>query len=165
MTNDLMLRRKWTLRAHGQQVIFVKKRNESSEHVLMKAFIWALYLPAYPDLLVEVSIGDRYKPDVVSLDERQRPRFWGEAGEVGKRKIESLVRRYRHTHFALAKWDASLDPFREIVQEAVENVRRTAPFDLLCFPPESPERFIDDNGRIDINHDALQWLRLYPNGR
>lgn len=64
MTSELMLRRKWTLRAHGEQVVFVKKRNERAEHVLMKSFLWALYLPDYPDLTVEISIGDRYKPAV-----------------------------------------------------------------------------------------------------
>lgn len=43
VTSDLMLRRKWTLRAHGRQVVFVKKANESGEHVLMKALLWALH--------------------------------------------------------------------------------------------------------------------------
>ena len=94
MTQDLLLRRKWKLRAHDQQVIFVKKAGESAEHVLMKAFIWALYLPDYPDMLVEVRIGDRYKPDLVSMDPVQAaPRFWGEAGQVGRAKIHKLVRR------------------------------------------------------------------------
>jgi hypothetical protein len=34
------------LRAHGEQVVFVKRANERREHVLMKAILWALYLPA-----------------------------------------------------------------------------------------------------------------------
>ncbi len=58
MTEDLLLRRKWTLRAHGRQVVFVKKPVESSTHVVMKALLWALYLPQYPDLTVEIAIGD-----------------------------------------------------------------------------------------------------------
>lgn len=103
MSNDLSLRRKWTLRAHGKQVIFVKKSQESSRHVLLKAYIWALYLPDYPELLVEVKIGDRYKPDVVMIDAFSQPLFWGEAGDVGQRKIHKLVRRYRNTHFVMAK--------------------------------------------------------------
>ena len=41
MSSDLLLRRKLTLRAHGEQVVFVKKSRESLEHVLMKAFLWA----------------------------------------------------------------------------------------------------------------------------
>ena len=112
MTDELFLRRKWTLRAHGRQVVFVKKPYESDTHVLMKALLWALYLPAYPELTVEIAIGDRYKPDVVALDARGEPGFWGEAGDVTTAKIRSLARRYRDTHFALAKWDTRLEPYQ-----------------------------------------------------
>ena len=48
MTDELFLRRKWTLRAHDRQVVFVKKSYESDTHVLMKALLWALYLPDVP---------------------------------------------------------------------------------------------------------------------
>jgi len=34
MTQDLFLRRKWTLRAHGQQVVFVERANERTAHVI-----------------------------------------------------------------------------------------------------------------------------------
>jgi hypothetical protein len=160
MTDDLMLRRKWTLRAHDSQVVFVKRVNERREHVLMKAFIWALYLPEYPDLLVEVRVGDRYKPDVVALNDQGQPRFWGEAGQVGVEKIHSLARRYRSTHFAIAKWEARLQPFVGIVEEALDGLRRSAPFDLLNFPEDSAERFINERGYIHLTHDDLQWTRL-----
>ena len=124
MTSELFLRRKWTLRAHSRQVVFVKKSNERAEHVLMKAFLWALYLPMYPDLSVEVRVGDRYKPDVVALDEGGHPIFWAEAGQVGLDKIRSLLRRYRNTHFAIAKWATRLDPYVELVNGALEGLRR-----------------------------------------
>ncbi len=160
MTDDLHLRRKWTLRAHGRQVVFVKKANESAQHVLMKAFLWALYLPTYPDVTVEVAVGDRYKPDLVALDAAGRPRFWGEAGEVRVQKVRSLARRYRATHFALAKWDTRLGPYVAIVQAALQGLDRRAPFDLLAFPADSAERFIDDAGQIRISHADGQWTRL-----
>ena len=160
MADDLWLRRKLTLRAHGRQVVFVKKRQESIEHVLMKAFLWALYLPAYPDLTVEIPIGDKYKPDVVMLDGGGRPLFWGEAGKVSAPKIASLVRRYRTTHFALAKWATALDPFREIVEGALDGYARSAPFDLLAFPRDAAERFIDARGHVTITHEDVEWLRL-----
>ena len=158
--SDLHLRRKLTLRAHGEQIVFVKKQRERIEHVLMKAFLWALYLPDYPDLTVEIRIGDRYKPDVVGLDARGRPAFWGEAGKVSPTKIESLTRRYRSTHFALAKWSTDLTPFIEIVQDATADLDRSAPFDLLTFPRDSAERFIDGRGHIHLTHDDLTWIRL-----
>ena len=158
--SDLLLRRKLTLRAHGEQVVFVKKPRERIEHVLMKAFLWALYLPAYREARVEVPIGDKYKPDVVALDGFGRPAFWGEAGKVGVDKITSITRRFRDTHFAMAKWNTALEPYREIVAGAVESLNRTAPFDLLAFPTDSAERFIDHYGRITLAHEDLTWIRL-----
>lgn len=160
MRSERHLRRKFTFKAHGEQVVLVKRKEERTEHVLMKAFLWALYLPEYPDLTVEVSIGDKYKPDVVSLDAFGEPRFWGEAGSVGREKIESLARRYPRTHFAIAKWATDLSPFIEIVEEALKNNRRRAPFDLLRFPSGSGERFIDDKGQLTLTLDDLDWQRL-----
>ncbi len=160
MDPDLLLRRKLTLRAHGAQVVFVKKRQERLEHVLMKAFLWALYLPGYPALTVEVGVGDKYKPDVVALDTDGRPAFWGEAGKVNLHKIASLTRRFRSTHFALAKWGADLTPFVEIVRAAAAGLDRTAPFDLLSFPADSAERFVEASGRITISHEDVAWVRL-----
>ncbi len=165
MTNDLMLPRKWTLRAHGEQVVFVKKANERSAHVIMKALLWALYLPQYPDLAIEIRIGDKYKPDVVQLADSTpgavaRPEFWGEAGAVSAAKIASLVRRFRDTHFALAKWDTRLDPFEALVRKALDGVKRGAPFDLIRVPPDAAERFFDGRGNIDVTFDDLDWRRL-----
>jgi hypothetical protein len=88
------------------------------------------------------------------------PRFWGEAGQVGKEKIETLVRRYPGTHFAIAKWDTALAPVEALVREALADVRREAPFDLMAFPPDSKARFIDEAGRIRLDFDSIEFLRL-----
>jgi hypothetical protein len=160
MSSDSIIPRKWALHAHGRQNVFVKSPDESSRHVLMKAFIWALYLPHYPDLTVEIRIGDRFKPDVVSLDEWGKPRFWGEAGQVSVDKIRSLCRRYRDTHFAIAKWGQRLAPLANVVNVALQDRLHSAPFDLLCFPTDSAERFIDTDGNIHVTHEAIEWLRL-----
>jgi hypothetical protein len=155
------LRRKLTLRAHGEKIIFVKNRNERIEHVWMKAFVWALYLPQYPALSVEVKIGDKYKPDVVQMDARRgEPVFWGEAGQVGPDKIVSLVRRFPRTHFAMAKWETRLGPFVEMVAEAVAEVDRRAPFDLIRVPEDAGERFIDAKGRIALDFSDVTWTRV-----
>lgn len=160
MTTDLMLRRKWTLKAHGQQVVFVKNRNERAIHVLMKAFIWAIYLPTYPDLSVEIKIGDRYKPDVVALNLEQQPTFWGEAGQVSERKLRSLFKRYPHTHFAIGKWSQRLDPHAAIIEKALAGGKRSAPCDLLSFPEDSLERFVDERDRIDIGFEDVDYRQL-----
>jgi hypothetical protein len=159
MTDELFLARKWTLRAHGRQVVFVKRSNEKASHVLMKAFLWALYLRDYPNLVVELPVGDRYRPDVVGLDNMQRPTFWGESGEVSAAKIESLARRYRDTHFAIAKWDAKLEPHAALVERILGRFRRSAPFDVLVFPSNSADRFIE-NGEIHVSHADLEWVRI-----
>ena len=75
MTQELKLRRKWTFRAHGKQVVFIKKTFESEIHVLTKAFLWALFLPDYPDLSVEIQVGNRFKPDLVQISDHQQN--WG----------------------------------------------------------------------------------------
>jgi hypothetical protein len=160
MTSDLFLRRKWTFRAYGKQVVFIKRSNERSSHVLMKAFLWALYLPRYPDLSVEVRVGDRYKPDVVALGDDGHPVFWAEAGQVGLEKIRSLLRRYRDTHFAIAKWDTRLDPYLDLVSDALSGLRRSAPVDLFCFPADSAQRFINERGDIQLTMNDLEWVRL-----
>ncbi len=160
-----ILPRKWMLHAHGKRNVFVKGAQESVEHVLMKIFLWALYLPQYPDLVVETQIGDRYKPDVVQLgapqfDGVREPEFWGESEQVSSRKIRSLVRRYPAAHFAIAKWDHNLKPHVTLVETALEGVRRSAPFDLIRFPADSAQRYIDGEGNVRITFDELEWVRL-----
>lgn len=160
METDLLLRRKWTLRAQDKQIVLVKKHYEKSAHVLMKGFIWALYLPYYSNLTVEISVGDRYKPDVVKLDQQGMPEFWGEAGQISVEKIRSILKRYRSTHFAIAKWKSSLDPLIGIVEKALDGLKRSSPVDLIRFEEDSAQRFIDENGHITIDHDSLDWVRL-----
>jgi hypothetical protein len=163
MPNDLLQWRRWTFRAHGQRMLFVRGRSERPTHVIMKAFLWALYLPTYPALSIEVSIGDRYKPDVISLDQLTgKPLFWGESGHVGRDKIQSLVRRYRETHFAIAKWGMRLEPLMKIVADALEGIPRQVPFDLITFHEDSLDRFIDADGNLTLAFDDLEWIRFEP---
>ena len=143
-------------------MIFVKRPQEQTSHVVMKALVWGLYLPEYPDLSIETPLADRYEPDVASLNADRRPRFWGEAGQVTPVKIRSLVKRYRTTHFAIAKWATRLAPHLAIVKKAVAGIERSAPIDLLIFPEDAAERFIDSSGTIRVRHDDLEWLRIEP---
>lgn len=161
MDSDRYLRRKWVVQAAGQKAIFMKSPREKSEHVYMKIFIWALYLPEYAEMYIERRIGDRYKPDVVALDNQQKPIFWGESGQVGKQKIEKLVRRYPDTHFAIAKWQQNIDPLTDLVKQALKGVKRTATFDLLRFNADSVTRFIDEGGNVKLTYeDLVDWRRL-----
>lgn len=162
MNTDRFLRRKWTLKAHDKQVVVAKGQVERPEHVLMKALIWALYLPQYDNLQIERRIGDRYKPDVVSLIPDGSPVFWGEAGAVSTKKIQSLVRRFPSTHFVISKWERSLHPYEQIVRDAVVHSNRTAPFDLIRFEERHISAHIDDHNVIHIDFDDVHWVRVEP---
>lgn len=158
---------KWMLRAHDQHNVFYWGKHERSTHTIMKAMLWALYLPQYPNLQVEVRIGDRYKPDVVAMpgvadvyQATDQPLFWGESERVGRKKIEDLVRRYPGTHFAIAKWSTGLKSHEKTIQGALKGVRRSAPFDLISFPADTLRRFVDDEGNVCIAHDDLDWVRF-----
>jgi len=164
---ELLLRRKQTFRAsdgqgHDRQIVLVKRPYETAEHVLMKALLWALYLPQYPNLMVEVAIDDRYKPDLLALGDDNRPRFWGEAGEVSQTKIRSLGRRYRATHLAICKWNTPLSAVLPFVQGALEGLPRAAPCDVLSFAADSEARWIDAQGHISISWAEVIWMRLAP---
>jgi hypothetical protein len=160
MTQDLELRRKWTFRAHGKQMVFFKKSFESGPHVLMKALLWALFLPDYPQLSVEVRIGDRYKPDLVQTDDNGAPVFWAEAGRVGQKKIRDLIHRFRSTHLVFAKWNVNLEPFEKVMEKQTASVRRSAPVDLISFPADSDERFIRPDATIGIAFKNVCRIRF-----
>ena len=159
MNPDLKLRRKWTLRAHDKQMVFIKKPFESDIHVFTKAFIWALFLPAYPNLSVEIPVDSRYRPDVVQFADDGQPVFWAEAGQVSRRKLRALVHRYRFTHLVFAKWNLDLTPFYRILKKEMPVPRREAPVDLVAFPAGSDERFIQPDGTIQITFKDIQHVR------
>ncbi len=158
------LRRKLTFRAHGSTLVLIKRPEESTEHVLQKALLWALYLPSYPTLRVEVPLptGSRYKPDLLALD-GQRPLFWGECGVVSGAKLTDLLHRYRATHFVFSKWTAStstLEVFAASIERALEQTRRSAPVELICFPAHAAD-FIAESGEISItqtNVENRRWV-------
>ncbi len=177
MPSDLALRRTLTFRAHDgaerRTLVLVKKRGESIEHVLMKAVLWALYLPDYPAMQVEVPIGDTYKPDLVHLAPPPggpaygdpEPVFWGEAGKVSAAKWRSLLKRFPDTHFALARWAERLGPHEAIVQRALDGRARRAPLDLISVPPDAEARFVAADGTVAVALSDVEHVRLGPSGR
>lgn len=164
MPSPVLSRRKWKLYAHHQHIVVVNGTREKTSHPLMKAFLWALYMPEYPNITIEIRIGDKYKPDVVAFEPDAElrgspPVFWGEAGQVGADKIKSIARRYRDTHFAVAKWDVSLHHYANWLGNLLNGIKRDAPFDLISFPAKSIE-CIDDDGNIEISFDDVTMMRF-----
>lgn len=164
MTSPVLTRQRWRLHAHGQHIVIVRGERERITHPLLKAFLWALYLPQYPQITVEVPVQDRYKPDVVAFDPARtlytrQPAFWGEAGQVSADKVAALVRRYPDTHFAIAKWDTPLSSFRNWVEAALRGVRRRAPVDLINVPDACIDH-VDAHGNITLTFDHVERQRL-----
>ena len=159
MDRELLLGGKFTFYVGGQKQVFVKKPVEHLRHVMMKALLWGLYLPTYAQLKVEISIGYRYKPDLVALDS-DRPLFWAEAGHVGNQKLKRLLYRFSQTHFAFAVWGTSPAAMLARVRKRLRTVNRRAPVDVIAFPEDAAQQFIDSQGAIRIHHDDLEWQRL-----
>jgi hypothetical protein len=44
-----------------------------------------------------------------------------------------------------------LQPFKQMIDKAIQAVHRSAPVDLISLPAESGERFIGNDGQIQIN--------------
>jgi hypothetical protein len=159
MDADLYIRGKYTFRLNEQKLILVKKAVESRRHVVMKALLWGLYLPAYPGLRVEVPVGYKYKPDLVQMD-ADGPLFWAEAGRVGSEKLRRLLKRFPRTHFAMAAWGRPLAAIETRIRRQTCQIKRKAPVDVIVFPKDADVRFIDSRGRICIDHEDLDWQRI-----
>ncbi len=145
------LRRKYTFKFNGKKVVFVKHREETEAHVLGKAVLYALYQKQYPSLTVEVSVGGKYKPDLVSVDESEKALFWGESGVVSKRKLTYLLRNYPDTHLALLRHSYYIKGFADLVQKELKrNPRpRFAPVEVIGRPKDLAA-YIDDKQELTI---------------
>ena len=158
--NEPAIPRKLTLSAAGRRIVFVKRAGESERHVLLKALVFARYAPDYPNLAVEVGFGHRYKPDLVSFDTEGRPVFWAECGETGKAKVAHLVQGFRDTHLVFAKQVTHLGPYAAMIEEAWPRNGRSAPVELLNFPPDAAE-LIGPDGAISGTCDDCE-VRRFP---
>lgn len=65
---------------------------ESYEHVLMKALAYGIFVSDYPDLQVEVRVGLRYKPDLVTIADDGSFDLWVECGMVSITKTKWLLK-------------------------------------------------------------------------
>jgi hypothetical protein len=156
---ELPLPGKLTVRAGGRKLVLAKRAWESERHVLLKALVFGLYVPAYPDLAVERAIGQHYKPDLVTLDTDSQPLFWAECGETGRQKLAHLIKAFPATHLVVAKQVASLAPYEAIVREALPKGVRSAPVELLNVPSDA-SRFLSDDGRITISFADVTVVRF-----
>ena len=112
----------------GRRVRLWQRRGESYGHVLMKALGYAMFAPLYPGLEVELPVGLRYKPDLVSLNEPEggRPRagarfrFWGECGMVSMRKVAWLLKHGDAERLVLFKTGSGVKAYTHELRDSVE---------------------------------------------
>lgn len=155
------LRRKYTFRVDGDKQILVKRTDEREEHVLMKALMSQLYSQKYLNLKIETSaeVEERYKPDILAINELNEIKFWGECGYVAIEKIKYLLHQYSDTHLSFGKWDSPVKPFKSLIEDHLPKSERNAPVDFVNFPEESKEK-IESDGKINIEWDdveVIQW--------
>ncbi|MBD3245849.1 MAG: hypothetical protein GF333_02440 [Candidatus Omnitrophica bacterium] len=147
--SDLWIARKYSFRIHGRRVPLRKQPNERQRHVLLKACVYSLYLPEYPDLQIERKIGAKYKPDLVQLDADGRPRFWAECAKVSPRKAVHIGKRYRTTRIVYAHLESQLESLKKHLRTQLAGVSRSAPIEFLEFP-EPLSRFIAEDGTVTV---------------
>jgi hypothetical protein len=150
---------KLTVRAGGRKLVLRKHPWESSRHVLLKALVFALYVPDYPGLVVEPPATGRYKPDLLATDLDGSPVFWAECGETGRDKLGWLLKHQAAAHLVLAKQAVSLDPWLALVGGLAAEARRSAPVDLVLVPRDA-DRFVDPGGEITVRREDVRIERV-----
>jgi len=141
-----------------------KAAGESIEHLLLKALVWALYLPAHPSAVCEPGPLSRldvyggglpFHPDVVALTPSGEPTWWAECGSVSVRKLEALSRAHPRSRFTIAKWG------RSDLRGYAAQLRASLPadaagrFEVISWPADAPERCIDQDGAVHVSFDDL----------
>lgn len=131
----------------GRRVRLWQRRGETYEHVLLKALGFAMYVGEYARLEIELSVGLRYKPDLVALNEGATPRagarflFWGECGLVTMRKVAWLLKHGDAERVVLFKLDCGVNPLvRELRAAVSARYREGGRLQLVNFAADVAER-------------------------
>lgn len=106
-----------------ERLFLTKKRGESLDHVLMKLLGWLLFY--HPELKVEVSAEQHYKPDLVRFDERGAPLQWIDCGQTSLRKLDRIATRNRKTTIDIVKpTERELRLFKAAADARIERPER-----------------------------------------
>lgn len=105
------------------RVIFSSFAGESTWHVALKLLAYLLYRQRRP--LVERSVGQRYKPDLVVLRDDGRVRLWIDCGETSLRKLERVVAANPIARVVIVKDTLRhLDAYRALAQRELHDEPR-----------------------------------------
>jgi len=131
---ELHLPRTLRIRAAERTLVLAKRAGESTAHVLLKAIGYARYAPLHPGLRVEVRVevrSERYKPDLVALNDTGEPRIWIECGHADVDKVRKLLRRYPRTHFVWLRRQTLWEGAVRITRDALTHTRHSAPVEVI----------------------------------
>ncbi len=113
-----------------EQRLFVRKRRgESMQHVVMKLLSYLLFYR--DDLEIEAGVGQHYKPDLVSVDERGDPVVWIDCGTTSLKKLESLVSSNPGTEIVIVKQREG--ELRRYAREAQQRLGQEASVQFVAF--------------------------------
>jgi len=110
-----------------ERVFLTKRRGESLDHVLMKLCGWLLFY--HPELRIELSAEQHYKPDLVRLDERGDPVQWIDCGHTALRKLDRIASKNRKTTIDIIKpVERELRLFKAAADEKIARPERVRYF-------------------------------------
>jgi uncharacterized protein YaeQ len=91
------------LQIYGERMkIYLRKgKGESNQHVMMKLLSYILFY--HPELRIEMSIGQHYKPDLVRLNEANEPVQWVDCGQTSLKKLDKISQKNRLTYIDIVK--------------------------------------------------------------
>ncbi len=130
------------------RLFLVKKSGESLEHVLMKLLSHLLFY--HPDLEVEVSADQHYKPDLVRFDDRGEPVQWIECGTTKIDKLDRITRRNDRCTIQIVKPNPHV--LRRYAREAEDRIRYPERVAYTSFR----EDYLDElAGLIERRHELV----------
>lgn len=148
----------YNFQLQGEKVRLWRKAGESYEHILMKALGYAMYIKKYPDLEIEVKVGLRYKPDLISQNGRRDFNFWGECGQNTIRKTAWLLKHNQIREFALFKIGFNAESLiKQIRQDIPKKYRPSKRLVLINFVTHIKDLTIDKK----IEKVPTEWFEKF----
>ena len=135
--------------AHADRLILDKRVGESSAHVTMKFLSWCLWYA--PDLRIEASVGQRYKPDLVRTAPHGDPIEWIDCGKTTLRKLDHISTHNADCVFRIVK--PTLGEVRSYVAMADGRLRHPERVSFYAFDDYVVERlaeFLQTRHTLDV---------------
>ncbi len=104
---------------NGEKLRLWQAIGEGYEHVLMKALAYAIFVEPYPRLQIEVKVGLRYKPDLISVDDDGQFDFWGECGLVSMTKTAWILKHSSAKRVAIFKIGTEAEQLAKHLRTAI----------------------------------------------